>query len=234
VPGAKKSGLGAMLPDGFEIESAGALVTGLIVVVGVGATVVGVTTVVGVGVVGVGLVEPFGLGRTWLVVEEVTMWECRIFDVVTRTTRRTPLIVVVVVGATVVVVAIVVLVVPILKPVLGETTFAMAGRAVVLRITPRTSEPIEPTKTERRGPRRDAEERHLGSPERFCPCVILVMDQLSKTNITAEPTVNQQFVKSNELPPIQRKSFTHRRLSARVELTFLGRGVRLSGDRWSS
>jgi glutamate synthase domain-containing protein 3 len=53
VPAARKFGLGAMLADGFEIESAGAFVTGgvLMVVVGVGATVVGVTTVVGGGVV---------------------------------------------------------------------------------------------------------------------------------------------------------------------------------------
>jgi hypothetical protein len=94
------------------------------------------------------------------------------------------LIVVVVVGATVVVVALVVVVVPTPMVVLGETTFAMAGSAVVLRTTPRTSEPIEPMSTERRGPRRDAEGRPLGSPERFCPCVKLVMDQLSKTHIT--------------------------------------------------
>jgi len=50
-----------MLADGFEIERAGALVTGdsLSSVVVVGATVVGVTTVVGGGVVVVGLGEPF-------------------------------------------------------------------------------------------------------------------------------------------------------------------------------
>src|SRR5579863_4220440 len=70
----------------------------------------------------------------------------------------------------------------------------MAGRAVVLRITPTTSEPIEPMRTERRGPRRDVEVRPLGSPERFCPCVILVMDQLSKTKSTPLPTHTQQFV----------------------------------------
>jgi len=54
-----------MLADGFEIERAGALVTGglFIVVVVVGATVVGVTTVVGGGVVVVGLGEPFEAGR---------------------------------------------------------------------------------------------------------------------------------------------------------------------------
>ena len=64
VPGARKFGLGAMLADGFEIDSAGALVTRLfIVVVVVGATVVGVTTVVGGGVVVVGLVEPFEFER---------------------------------------------------------------------------------------------------------------------------------------------------------------------------
>jgi hypothetical protein len=75
---------------------------------------------------------------------------------------------------------------------------AMAGSAVVLRITPSTSEPIEPTSTERRGPRREAEERPLGSPERFCPCVIFVMDQLSKTKSTWLPTINQLFVNSIE------------------------------------
>jgi hypothetical protein len=67
VPGARKFGLGAMLADGFEMEStgAGALVGGglLIVVVVVGATVVGVTTVVGGGVVVVGLVEPIEFER---------------------------------------------------------------------------------------------------------------------------------------------------------------------------
>jgi hypothetical protein len=50
-----KSGLGAMLAEGFEMESAGAFFTGTVV----GATVVGVTTVVGGGVVVVGLGEPF-------------------------------------------------------------------------------------------------------------------------------------------------------------------------------
>jgi hypothetical protein len=63
-----------MLADGFEIEGAGALVTGLIVVVGVGATVVGVTTVVAGGVVVVGLVEPFEFERDWWVVTATT-WE---------------------------------------------------------------------------------------------------------------------------------------------------------------
>jgi hypothetical protein len=65
APGAKKSGLGAMLADGFEIERAGVLLTGalLTVVVVVGATVVGVTTVVGGGVVVVGFGEPFPVER---------------------------------------------------------------------------------------------------------------------------------------------------------------------------
>jgi len=56
-----------MLADGFEIERAGALVTGglFIVVVVVGATVVGVTTVVGGGVVVVGLGEPFEPGANF-------------------------------------------------------------------------------------------------------------------------------------------------------------------------
>jgi hypothetical protein len=192
-----------MLADGFEIDSAGALVTGLIVVVGVGATVVGVTTVVGGGVVVVGLVEPFGFERACWVVDEATTgaWRATVVAV-TCATRRTFLSVVVVVGATdfVVAVAFVVLVVvaPTAKVVLGDTTLAMAGSAVVLRITPSTSEPIEPTSTERRGPRCDAVERPLGSPERFCPCVILVMDQLSKTKSKWRPTINQLFVNSNE------------------------------------
>jgi hypothetical protein len=83
APGARKFGLGAMLADGFEIESAGALVTGLIVVVGVGATVVGVTTVVGGGVVVVGLAEPFEFEREWLVVDEATTreWRASVVDV---------------------------------------------------------------------------------------------------------------------------------------------------------
>src|SRR5579863_3548496 len=72
----------------------------------------------------------------------------------------------------------------------------MAGRAVVLRITPTTSEPIEPMRTERRGPRRKVEERPLGSPERFCPCVILVMDQLSKINYKVLSTDPQNWVNS--------------------------------------
>jgi hypothetical protein len=67
VPGARKSGLGAMLAAGFEMESVGAggFVGGELfsVVVVVGATVVGVTTVVGGGVVVVGLVEPIGFER---------------------------------------------------------------------------------------------------------------------------------------------------------------------------
>jgi hypothetical protein len=110
------------------------------------------------------------------------------------------------VGGTVVVVAFVVVVVPTPKLVVGDTTSATAGRAVVLRITPSTSEPIEPISTERRGPRREAEERPLGSPERFCPCVILVMDQLSKTKSKRLPTHNQLLVNSNENVRIHGKS----------------------------
>jgi hypothetical protein len=64
VPETRKFGLGAMLAEGFEIESVGDLVGGglLIVVVVVGATVVGVTTVVGMVVVVVGL-EPWDVER---------------------------------------------------------------------------------------------------------------------------------------------------------------------------
>jgi hypothetical protein len=104
---------------------------------------------------------------------------------------------VVVVGTTVVVVAkLVVVAIP--RLVLGVTTFAIAGSAVVARTTPRTSEPTEPIITERRGPRRDVEERLLGSPERFCPCVMLVMDQLSKTQSKTPPTTSQYLLNSIE------------------------------------
>jgi hypothetical protein len=132
--------------------------------------------------------------------------------------------VVVVVGATVVVVAPVVVVVPTPNVVLGDMTSAMAGSAVVLRMTPSTSEPIEPTSTERRGPRREVEERPLGSPERFCPCVILVMDQLSKTKSKWHPTINQLFVNSKERLRIRGQSQSrHFRSRARSALSFVAR-----------
>jgi hypothetical protein len=103
--------------------------------------------------------------------------------------------VVVVVDTTVVVVAkLVVVAMPSLAD--GETTFAIAGSAVVARTTPSINEPIEPIITERRGPRRDVEERVLGSPERFCPCVMLVMDQLSKTQSKTLPTTSQYLLNS--------------------------------------
>ena len=104
---------------------------------------------------------------------------------------------VVVVDASVVVVANVV-VVPAPNRALGLTMLAMAGSAVTLKTIPTTSEPIEPIRTERRGPRRDVEERPLGSRERFCPCVILVMDQLSKIKSKVLPTVPQYLLKSAE------------------------------------
>jgi hypothetical protein len=192
VPEARKSGAGAMLPDGFEIERVGALVGGelLIVVVVVGATVVGVTTVVGVGVVVVGLEGPFGVERAGMVAVDSITRACRGAMVVAKwAAGRT-----IVVGATVVVVVALVIVVELDSSLaLGETMFAMAGRAVVLRTIPRTSEPIEPMRTERRGPRRVVEERPLGSPESFCPCVKLVMDQLSKIKSKVLPTSTQQF-----------------------------------------
>ena len=80
VPVAKKSGLGAMLPDGFEIVSGADLVTvGLFnVVVVVGATVVGVTTVVGGGVVVVGLEEPVEFERDWALAVLATACEWRV------------------------------------------------------------------------------------------------------------------------------------------------------------
>jgi hypothetical protein len=78
----------------------------------------------------------------------------------------------------------------------GRTTFAIAGSAVVLKTIPTTSEPIEPMTTERRGPRRELVKRRLGSPERFCPCVITVMDQLSKTNSKVPSTTSQHLLNS--------------------------------------
>jgi hypothetical protein len=114
-------------------------------------------------------------------------------------------VVVVVVGATVVVVAMVV-VIPIPKVVVGVTMLAIAGSAVVLRTIPATSEPIEPISTERRGPRRDVEERPLGSPEIFCPRVIFVMDQLSKINSKVLSTTPQHHLNSFANPNATPKS----------------------------
>ena len=115
----------------------------------------------------------------------------------TARTRLGAVVVVVVVATDVVVVATVV-VVPIPNCAVGVTTFAMAGSAVVLRTSPTTSEPIEPTSTERRGPRREDEGRPLGSRERFCPCVIFVMDQLSKIKSKVPPTTPQHLLNSVE------------------------------------
>jgi hypothetical protein len=152
---------------------------------------VGVTTVVGGGVVVVGLEELDAVER------EVfdTTCERRVLSVFTTcVTRRGTVVVVVATVVVVVVVVATVVVVPDPNLAVGETMFAIAGSAVVLRTIPRTSEPIEPMSTERRGPRRDVEERPLGSLERFCPCVILVMDQLSKTNSKVLPTTAQHLV----------------------------------------
>lgn len=211
VPAARKFGLGAMLAAGFVISGAGALVTGglltvvvvtgrltvvvdAMVVVVVGATVVGVTTVVGVGVVVVGLDEPFVVGRELLVEEAMTCeWRTATALRLRCVTWRT---IVVVVDSRVVVVAGAVLVAPELRLALGVTMFAIAGSAVVARTIPRTSDPIEPMSTERRGRRRGVVERPLGSLESFCPCVILVMDQLSKMNSKAAPTNPQQLLNS--------------------------------------
>jgi hypothetical protein len=76
----------------------------------------------------------------------------------------------------------------------------MAGSAVVLKTIPATSEPIDPMSTERRGPRRDVEVRSLRSPESFCPCVISVMNQLSKINSKVLPITSQHLLKSIESP----------------------------------
>jgi hypothetical protein len=104
--------------------------------------------------------------------------------------------VVVVVATVVVVVAANVVVVPGPKFELARTTSAMAGSAVVLRIIPKTRDPTDPTSTERRGPRREPVFRPLGSPESFCPCVKLVMDQLSKIKSKVLPTTRQHLVNS--------------------------------------
>jgi hypothetical protein len=116
-------------------------------------------------------------------------------DLTARWARRGAIVVVVV--ATVVVVVSTVVVVPYPSSAVGEMTVAMAGSAVVLRTIPTTREPIDPIRTERRGPRRDVVERPLGSPERFRPCVTLVMDQLSKINSKALPTTPQHLPKSD-------------------------------------
>jgi hypothetical protein len=161
------------------------------VVVVVGATVVGVTTVVGGGVVVVGLDELFVVGREELVElattrEWRTVMALRLRCATCRTT-------VVVVESSVVAVVVVVLV-P--RLALGVTTFAIAGSAVVPMMIPRASDPIEPMSTERRGRRRSVDECPLGSLESFCPCVILVMDQLSKTNSKPAPTNPQHLLNS--------------------------------------
>lgn len=85
----------------------------------------------------------------------------------------------------------------------GDTMFAMAGSAVVLSMIPTTRDPTEPMRTERRGPRRKGENRPVGSPESFCPCVILVMDQLSKTKSKVASTRPQNCLNSNEVVPRQ-------------------------------
>ena len=192
------------MADGFEIDRAGALVTGglFTVVVVAGATVVGVTTVVGVGTVVVGLVEPFEVERDVWVADVTATRAWRVSRIAMGRLGRFAIVVVVVVvvvDATVVVVANDV-VVPMPSRADGRTMFAMAGSAVVLRMIPTTREPIEPMSTERRGPRRDVEDRPLGSPERFCPCVILVMDQLSKIKSKGLSTVSQYLVKSVDSP----------------------------------
>jgi hypothetical protein len=181
------------LADGFEIDRAGALVTG-----GLSTVVV----VVGVGTVVVGLVEPFEVERDVWVADVATTLERRVSRVARGRLGRGAIVVVVVVvvvDATVVVVANDV-VIPMASRADGCTMFAMAGSAVVLRTIPTTREPIEPMSTERRGRRRDVEDRPLGSPERFCPCVILVIDQLSKIKSKGLSTVSQYLLKSVESP----------------------------------
>jgi hypothetical protein len=102
---------------------------------------------------------------------------------------------VVVVVATVVV-GVIVVVVPTDRVVDGVTTLAIAGSAVVPKTMPMTSDPIEPMSTERRGPRREVDERPLGSPESFCPCVNLFMDQLSKIKSKMPSIVRQHLLNS--------------------------------------
>jgi hypothetical protein len=124
-----------------------------------------------------------------------TTWEWRATgDLVRCVTRRAT--VVVVVDATVVVV-IITDVVPDAMVADGLTMSAIAGSTVALSTKPATSEPIEPMRTERRGARRDAEDLTRGSPERFCPCVKLVMDQLSKISSKVLPTTCQHLLNSD-------------------------------------
>jgi hypothetical protein len=164
------------------------------VVVVVGATVVGVTTVVGGGVVVVGLDELFVVGREELV-ELATTREWRtVMALRLRCATWRPTLVVVDSSVVVVVAVVVVVLVP--RLALGVTTFAIAGSAVVPMMIPRASDPIEPMSTERRGRRRSVDECPLGSLESFCPCVILVMDQLSKTNSKPAPTNPQHLLNS--------------------------------------
>jgi hypothetical protein len=84
-------------------------------------------------------------------------------------------------------------------------TFAIAGSAVVLRTIPKTSDPTDPTSTERRGPRREVVFLPLGSPESFCPCVTLVMDQLSKIKSKVLPIAPQHLVNSDMKSSVRRQ-----------------------------
>ena len=89
-------------------------------------------------------------------------------------------------------------VVPTTRLVLDPVLFAMAGRAVALRTSPPTSRPSELTTTDRRGRRRRREEPR-GLPRFFCPCVMLVMEQLSRTQTKVLPTLGQHLLNSREL-----------------------------------
>src|SRR5665213_1169742 len=126
-----------------------------------------------------------------------TAWARRVGAVLATCTTRCTIVVVVVASVVVVATG---MVVPMSSLAVGETPFAMAGSAVVLKTIPATSEPIDPMSTERRGPRRDVEVRSSGSPESFCPCVILVMNQLSKINSKVLPIASQHLLNSVESP----------------------------------
>jgi hypothetical protein len=105
----------------------------------------------------VGLEEPFEFECGAGVSEFATTRECRVLSVTARCTLTATVVVVVDVASVVVVATVVV--VPIPRLAVGVITFAIAGNAVVLKMTPSTSDPIEPIITDRRGPRRDAEGR---------------------------------------------------------------------------
>jgi hypothetical protein len=80
----------------------------------------------------------------------------------------------------------------VVKLVVGDTTFAIAGRAVTLSTMPPTRKLSDPTTTDRRGARL---ELRVGSPRLLCPCVFN-MHQLSETHSKLPPTTAQHPLNS--------------------------------------